>query len=202
MSKSWVQTHSGKAFDILEPRVEDVDLNDIAFSLAHLARYNGHAGAYNVALHSSLCCEVADILELPPKIQAAALMHDAHEAYLGDLVSPVKHLIAPILAPIERRIDAVIAERFGLDRCIVTDEWVAKIDHLLLHTEAGVFFPKEQRPRDWGLRSPNITGECSAKAAGTVVHRILESCLRESHDVATDIFVFLSHAKRLGLADA
>jgi 5'-deoxynucleotidase YfbR-like HD superfamily hydrolase len=93
----WVQTHAGHAFDLLTPRVEDVRVEEIATSLSRLSRYNGHtlgdADGYYVAQH---CLLVADLLKLwgaDAALQREGLLHDAGEAYYGDLTSPVQRAL-------------------------------------------------------------------------------------------------------------
>jgi uncharacterized protein len=94
---TWKQTASGRAFDLLHPRAEDVDFaRDVAWPLACLARYGGHvpAGVYSVAQH---CVQGADALLEETGSPAAALaflLHDAHEAYCGDIATPVAKALA------------------------------------------------------------------------------------------------------------
>lgn len=80
----WTQTASGRAFPLLDPTPADVHWPDIARHLAHINRYSGAAGRYSVAQHS---CLVADLM--PRQWRAYGLLHDAHEAYLGDITTPV-----------------------------------------------------------------------------------------------------------------
>lgn len=78
--------YSGKIIDLNNPRPEDIDIEDIAHSLAHMLRFNGHLKhQISVARHS---CLVSDLV--PEHLALPALLHDAHEAYLGDIVRPVK----------------------------------------------------------------------------------------------------------------
>eukprot|EP00913_Durusdinium_trenchii_P028455 g26683.t1 len=110
---SWVQTHKRKWFDLLDPRPDQVDIEDIAHALARLCRFNGHTnGFYSVAQHSVLCSQIVD-----PLYAFDALMHDAAEAYVGDLVSPVKRLLddhgGHAFRDCEDRICRVIAYVFG-----------------------------------------------------------------------------------------
>lgn len=90
MNHTWLQTHSGIAFDLLEPRAEDVRLDDIALALSRINRFAGHThmAGYNVAQHSYL---VMDLMpqHCSPHLKLAALLHDAHEAYTGDITTPV-----------------------------------------------------------------------------------------------------------------
>lgn len=85
----WIETYSGKPFWPLQPRTEDVNLDDLAQALATTNRFGGHAREpISVARHSLL---VADIV--PSDLCVAALLHDAEEAYLGDHLRPLKGTI-------------------------------------------------------------------------------------------------------------
>jgi hypothetical protein len=95
----WKQTASHKAFSLIDPRFDDVDFDvDIAGPLSRLARFTGdiRAGAYSVAQH---CVIGADLLARefpgPPGRERAAafLLHDAHEAYIGDIATPAQEAI-------------------------------------------------------------------------------------------------------------
>jgi hypothetical protein len=82
-----MQTVSGKKFYPLNPRVEDVDIYDIAHHLGNLCRYNGATKSfYSVAQHSVLVSTVCD-----PRDALWGLLHDASEAYMGDMIRPLKH---------------------------------------------------------------------------------------------------------------
>ena len=115
---TWVLTHSGIEFDLSDPQPDMIHLEDIAFSLAQQARFNGHAKFhYSIAQHSVLVANLApDFLKLP------ALFHDAHEAYVGDLVQPFKEFMggtvpefAEAFKRLTLKIDAAIVERFNLE---------------------------------------------------------------------------------------
>jgi hypothetical protein len=93
----WIQTYSGRQFWPLDPRVEDVHLEDIAHALSNVCRYTGHVREfYSVAEHSvhvSWSCEPEDALW--------GLLHDASEAYLADMARPVKQNM-PVYVAAER----------------------------------------------------------------------------------------------------
>lgn len=124
----WIQTASGRQFWPLDPRPEDIHIEDIAHALAHLCRYGGHARRfYSVAEHSVLMARA-----MQPEHRLWALLHDAAEAYLVDVPRPIKPFL-PGYAEIEGRIMGAICARFGLavdmppeikaaDRAILTDE--------------------------------------------------------------------------------
>lgn len=106
----WMQTYTGRAFWPLDPRPEEVDPLDIAAALSMLCRYGGHTSRfYSVAEHCLLMSEA-----VAPEHALWALLHDATEAYMGDMVRPLKrHLPAYSFA--EDTVMLVIRWRFGLD---------------------------------------------------------------------------------------
>ncbi len=103
---SAIQTYTGKFFNPFEPEQKDITIEDIAHSLAHICRYNGHCQFfYSVAEHSIIMS-----YQVPSEAALYALLHDAGEAYLGDIVRPLKtgeHSLA------EEAVFRVICERFG-----------------------------------------------------------------------------------------
>ncbi|KAB1440348.1 hypothetical protein [Pseudodesulfovibrio senegalensis] len=106
---SIVRTHTGKNLDLANPNSKEICIEDIAHHLAKLDRYNG-AGhySYSVGQHSLL---VADALPKEYKLQG--LLHDATEAYLGDVVSPLKAML-PEYRRIEGQVMRAICNRFQI----------------------------------------------------------------------------------------
>ncbi len=99
---------SGKRFDLLDPASSEFDIEDIAHGLAHVCRYAGQCRRfYSVAEHSLLVSETVEEFALE------ALMHDAAEAFIGDITRPLKQLL-PDYKAIELAIEQTISERFGL----------------------------------------------------------------------------------------
>lgn len=110
METLYISTYRGNRFYPHEPRIDTIDIEDIAHGLAYQCRFNGQtADFYSVAQHSLI---VADLVE--PRLRRAALLHDAAEAYLGDMVKPLKRLV-PEFARIEEAVTALIAEAFAVD---------------------------------------------------------------------------------------
>lgn len=105
----WMITYTGAAFWPLDPRADEIRLDDIAAALSKLCRYGGHTiRYYSVAEH---CVHAAS--KAPEGLELAALMHDASEAYLSDVIRPIKaHLTN--YKTIEAELERVIAQRFGL----------------------------------------------------------------------------------------
>lgn len=128
---SWIQTSSGQQFHLLVPEPQTILIEDIAHALAHLCRFNGHCREfYSVAQHSVLVSR-----HLPLHHRLEGLLHDAAEAYLGDLVHPLKML--PGLEGyrvLEDRLLQIIAERFDLKWPM--SEAVKQADLALLQAEA------------------------------------------------------------------
>lgn len=108
-TESCITTASGKFFDILKPEEYDFDIEEIATALSNLCRYTGHVNQfYSVAEHSVLVSRI-----VPDRLALAGLLHDASEAYLGDVSSPLKKLL-PEYKAIEARVQQAIATRFNL----------------------------------------------------------------------------------------
>lgn len=143
----WMQLHSGKAFWPLDPRPEEVEIDDIAWSLAHQCRYAGHCeDMYTVAQHSVLvshACEPADALW--------GLLHDATEAYLVDVPRPVKKHLGGYLE-IEAALARVIAARFDLPEEMPAS--VRHADEVLLATEKRDLM--KTAPRPWAPMPPPL----------------------------------------------
>lgn len=116
----WMQTFRGRQFYPLSPRPQDVDPLDIAHALSMLCRYNGQVDRfYSVAEHCWLMSQVMPT----PELALEALLHDASEAYCGDMVRPLKH--TDEMKPYRDAEDAVmlaIADRFGLPTAVVSAE--------------------------------------------------------------------------------
>jgi hypothetical protein len=145
----WMQTAGGLAFDYLHPQPEQISIEDIAISLSQTNRYMGHTKfPYSVAQHSVLCAAVVRrVVENRSDLVRCALLHDAHETYVGDIVAPLKRLL-PDYRAIENRIASVVRKRFGLPEEMPTT--VKTVDLRMLMTEARALcvWPP---PQGWGV---------------------------------------------------
>lgn len=147
MSDYWIQTWSGRKFDLLEPHDEDVWLLDIAEHLSRLCRFNGAVRPqhYSVAQHSVLASRLVD-----PELAREALLHDAHEAYTGDITRPMKMLLNAysfgLVSRIEATVQAAIAKRYGLSPAKTPD--VDRVDGELLIAERDQL--THMTAADWG----------------------------------------------------
>jgi len=136
---NWFQTYTGVMFWPLDPRPEEIELEDIAHSLSMQCRFNGHMKSfYSVAQHS---VEVSRIV--PAEHALWGLLHDAAEAYIGDMVRPLK-LHMPTFRAIEDQIMIAICDRFGLPRAEPPEVKIA--DNVLLMTERRDFLGTPPAP--------------------------------------------------------
>ena len=126
MSKSpraWQRMLSGRRLDLLDPTPVDIEIEDIAHGLAFVARWNGQTRgdhAYSVAEHSLLVETLFSrmVPGIAPRWQLAALLHDAPEYVIGDMISPVKSAVGPGYEELDTRLTAAIHIRFGLPAAI------------------------------------------------------------------------------------
>lgn len=117
--RAWQRMLSGRRLDLLDPTPVDIEIEDIAHGLAFVARWNGQTKgdfAYSVAEHSLLVTEIfrRQNPKAPIKWQLAALLHDAPEYVIGDMISPVKAAVGPGYGELDDRLTAAIHLRFGL----------------------------------------------------------------------------------------
>jgi uncharacterized protein len=143
---NWMQTYSGRAFWPLDPRAEEIDPLDIAHALGMLCRYGGHVRRfYSVAEHCVLMSEWAEKVA-GPKVALWALLHDATEAYVGDMVRPLKQMM-PDYAAVEDRLMRVICLRFHIP--FVAPPEVHEADNRILLTERTALMVMPP-PLHWG----------------------------------------------------
>ena len=117
--RAWQRMLSGRRLDLLDPTPMDIEIEDIAHGLAFVARWNGQTRGdfpYSVAEHSLLVEEIFSRQhpDAPAKWRLAALLHDAPEYVIGDMISPVKAAVGPGYGELDRRLAAAIHLRFGL----------------------------------------------------------------------------------------
>jgi hypothetical protein len=110
---------SGRRLDLLDPSPLDIEIEDIAHGLARVARWNGQTtgeNAFSVAQHSVVVEEIAAHIQptLEPRWRLAALLHDAPEYVIGDMISPFKAALGIDYHTFEERLETAINLRFGL----------------------------------------------------------------------------------------
>lgn len=117
--RAWQRMLSGRRLDLLDPTPMDIEIEDIAHGLAFVARWNGQTQgdyAYSVAEHSILVEALFSRMQpdAPDKWRLAALLHDAPEYVIGDMISPVKSAVGAGYGELDERLTAAIHLRFGL----------------------------------------------------------------------------------------
>lgn len=118
-ARAWQRMLSGRRLDLLDPSPFDVEVEDIAHGLAFVARWNGQTRGewpFSVAEHSLLVEDLYGRLEpaAPARWRLAALLHDAPEYVIGDMISPVKAAVGPDYAAMDARLAMAVHLRFGL----------------------------------------------------------------------------------------
>lgn len=138
----YVSTHAGKQFFFAHPAKSEIRLGDIAHSLSQICRFTGHTDQfYSVAQHSVLTSYLVD-----PQHALHALMHDAAEAYVGDVSMPLKTLL-PDYKEIEKSVEKAIFAHFGLPEQIPED--IKHADLVMLATEKRDLMPNATE--DWAI---------------------------------------------------
>lgn len=140
----WMQTFTGRQFYPTQPRIEDIDIRDIAHALSLTCRYGGHVDRfYSVAEHCILMSQVVS-----PDNALWALLHDATEAYVGDMVRPLKYTPGlELYREIEDGLMVLIAEKYGLEGSVMPAE-VKDADDRILLNERRALMPKHT-PAAW-----------------------------------------------------
>lgn len=134
----WMQTFTGLAFYPMDPRLEDINIEDISHALSMLCRYGGHTDRfYSVAEH---CVHMSRAIE--PEHALWALLHDATEAYMGDLIRPLKRAMPNYVVWEDNLMDHICA-KFGLEPGM--PDAVKKLDtHILVNERAELMRPAPQ----------------------------------------------------------
>lgn len=172
---SYLETWSGVRFYPLDPRPEEILIEDIAHALARVCRFGGHVDCdiYSVAQHSVMVASLC-----PPECALEGLLHDAAEAYVGDMVSPLKLHLRDYRS-IEHGVHRAVAARFKL---FWVDGWghdggwpldVQIADEKMLATEARDL--KGADPKAWGIGESPLLGRISPWGVQEAEERFLEA---------------------------
>lgn len=158
-----IRLRSGRYFDLSDPKPDQFTFTDIAGALSKICRYGGHSPWYSVAEHLVHCYRQAVADGLSVSAIRAVLMHDATEAFFGDVVKPLKNML-PEYDRIEAAVERAIGLKFGIDfqREAVH---VRKIDRELLIAEKRFFFG----------RSETWTGENEVREVDVVIEEFTPS---------------------------
>jgi 5'-nucleotidase len=157
--RAWQRMLSGRRLDLLDPSPLDIEIEDIAHGLGRVARWNGQtngAHTFSVAEHSLLVESIAGELEpmLDRQFRLAALIHDAPEYVIGDLISPFKAALALDYRAFEAKLLAAVHLRFGLPAELAPDmtKLIKRADKIAAYYEATSLagFSREEARRFFG----------------------------------------------------
>jgi len=163
--RAWQRMLSGRRLDLLDPTPVDIEIEDIAHGLAFVARWNGQTKgdfAYSVAEHSLLVEQIYMRISpnAPAKWKLAALLHDAPEYVIGDMISPVKAAVGPGYSALDDRLTAAIHLRFGLPAVtpVSVKRQIKKADKISAWLEATQIagFTKKEADKFFGKPSPDM----------------------------------------------
>lgn len=166
--RAWQKMLSGRRLDLLDPTPVDVEIEDIAHGLSFVARWNGQTKgdfAYSVAEHSLLVERLFARISprAPARWRLAALLHDAPEYVIGDMISPVKAAVGPGYDALDRRLAAAIHIRFGLPAALpaTVKRQIKKADKISAWMEATRIagFTEAEANRFFGKPAPDLIGD-------------------------------------------
>ena len=158
-ARAWQRMLSGRRLDLLDPTPVDIEVEDIAHGLAFVARWNGQTlgdWPYSVAEHSLLVEEIfaRTAPDAPVRWRLAALLHDAPEYVIGDMISPVKAAVGPGYGALDERLAAAVHLRFGLPAMIppAVKKAIKRADRVSAWLEATQIagFSREEADRFFG----------------------------------------------------
>ncbi|MEM1353146.1 MAG: HD family hydrolase [Pseudomonadota bacterium] len=164
-ARAWQKMLSGRRLDLLDPTPVDIEIEDIAHGLSFVARWNGQTKgdfAYSVAEHSLLVERLFQRIapNAPVKWRMAALLHDAPEYVIGDMISPVKAAVGTSYGELDARLAAAINIRFGLpaELPVAVKKQIKKADKLSAWMEATEIagFTEPEANRFFGAPDPKL----------------------------------------------
>ncbi|KEO61335.1 hypothetical protein [Thioclava indica] len=168
MKRAWQRMLSGRRLDLLDPTPVDIEVEDIAHGLAFVARWNGQTFGdwpYSVAEHSLLVEQIftRQNAKTEPRWQLAALLHDAPEYVLGDMISPVKAAVGEGYGELDARLVAAVHIRFGLPAALPVKikRAIKKADIISARLEAEQIagFSKTEADRIFGKIDADVAAE-------------------------------------------
>lgn len=174
----WLGTNSGKVIDLLNPDPEQIDLGDICEALPKICRFNGQINIhYSVAEHSMFVAEL-----VPDKLKYQAILHDATEAYICDIPTPLKRYLGEQYMELERRLALAIGQKFGVD--------LVNLNPLVQEADAVVTISERDElvmvPQSWGEAYENRLRYPRFSPAGYITPEDFRSYVERYQEQAND----------------
>lgn len=193
--RAWQRMLSGRRLDLLDPSPLDVEIEDIAHGLAFVARWNGQTRGefpYSVAEHSLLVERLFRVIvpKAPVRWAMAALLHDAPEYVIGDMISPVKASVGPGYKEMDDRLTAAVHLRYGLPATIPVSvkKQIKRADKMSAWLEAVQIagFDEKEANKFFGIHRAPIMAETQLQLRAPMAvkrdfltrHKALEHAMR------------------------
>lgn len=142
--QNYMTTYTKKHMSVLEPKMDDIDINDIAHALSMMTRANGHFSQfYSVAQHCVCCALEAVEREYSMKVCLGCLLHDASEAYLCDVIRPLKKELPQYLAAEEVLQTMIFQKYLGAPPTKAEQKQIQSVDDAMLYQEFRCFMHEE-----------------------------------------------------------
>lgn len=198
--RAWQRMLSGRRLDLLDPSPLDVEIQDIAHGLARVARWNGQtrgAHAFSVAQHSLLVEQVVVLLGAKTvEEQLYALLHDAPEYVIGDMISPFKSVMGGAYKDVEARLEGAIHMRFGLAAQVPTaiKKRIKQADRMVAYFEATTLagFSKEEAARFF--ERPTFSEDAFESSSHSSASRLVAISTQEAETAFLNRFFELESA--------
>lgn len=188
------EVFTGRYIDYDDPRPEQISLEDVAHGLSMLCRYGGHTPFfYSVAEHAVLVAGLLAEDGWTPPLILAGLHHDDHEAYLGDLPTPLKNVLGDRYEILRDRFDVAISEALGWSLSLADHSAVHQADNIALRMETHLMMPSRGSSIEWqpawrkwgtwvadvpriGKWSPGMDSEDAKQAYLDIHKRLIAEC--------------------------
>ena len=165
----WVETFSGLRFYALDPRENEISIIDIAHSQSLMCRFNGQSKFfYSIASHSIVVKKLLEYMNAPLIVQLQGLLHDASEAYICDIPTPIKGALTNY-HDIEAKIMDVIFKKYNIPNRWNHNFLVKKCDYLSLLLEANILMPNHT---GWADRDTAISDNLWNYGNGLIMDRL------------------------------
>lgn len=194
MTAPWISTLQ-RDIALTGPAVADnvIELGEIAHALSHINRYTGHTTEpWSVAQHSILVYLMATELEWKPQGRLMALLHDAHEAYVGDVASPIKEVLGTAWQQLEQQHEQRVHQELGIAHLAhMYQRSIKQIDLWALRAERGELLGPQGNRRAWPPLDEHAEWGTNSTLSTNLFRKARDLTPTPGH--ARDLFINLFH---------